>query len=392
MAPRAPRAVGVESSTSARLTGTCPCRILFVSHVSQVGGAEHSLLTLLRGLVATGAYELHAALPESDGALGTALRELGGVTLHPIPELGVLRRGLSSIARLFRGRRALARFARDLAPDLVHANTDVAMLFASGIRRGSGGPRIVWHIRDMRRLGRLGRYLRARSDARVAVSNAVAVRYGLDPSSEDRVIPNGIDLARFRPATGRAETRAELGLAPDAIVCLSIGQDVPWKRLADFRALSGEGYDRVLVTYPAPGMRTAPPLPPLPLACSGEGGRVTVLPYRADIERVYRAADIYVHPAVGEAFGRTVVEALASGLPVVAADDAGPAEIVERDRCGLLVSPGDVASLEHAVRRLAGDPDLRTALGRAARSRAAEFSAEAHVARVEALYAALLRR
>jgi glycosyltransferase involved in cell wall biosynthesis len=357
-------------------------RILFVSHVGEMGGAEHSLLTLVRGLAA-GPYEVHVALPAVGGPLSLELMRTPGVTQHPVPQLGPLRRRLLSWLRWFSGKRALRALVEELRPDIVHANTDIAMIFASGVR-AEAGPRVIWHIRDMRRLGRLGALLTECCDARVAVSSAVAERYGLDLAGRDRVIPNGIDLARFASGEGRREVRAELGIPESAIVCLAIGQDVPWKRLDDFAALSGDGYHRVLVTYPAPGSGARD-------ACRPRPG-VHVLPYREDIERLFAAADVYVHPAEAEAFGRTVVEALAAGLPVIAADDAGPAEIVEHEVNGLLVPAHDVTALEAAVRRLVGDAELRRRLGAAARERAKAFSAEAHVAQVEGLYTELLLR
>jgi glycosyltransferase involved in cell wall biosynthesis len=349
-----------------------------VSHVGALGGAEHSLLTLVTRLDPR-AWEVHLALPDCDSALGKALVGARSVALHAVPELGVLRRDFPSVRRLLAGRRALRALVSRLEPDILHANSDIAMLYASACR----GTRVVWHIRDMRRLGLVGGYLRSRSDARIAVSQSVATRYGLTLGPRDRVVANGIDLERFRPGRDRAEPRAELGIAADAIVCLAVGQDAPWKRLDDFVGLSGRGYTRVIVSYPPPG--GAPPVE----RRSSEG--LIALPYRDRIEDLYSLSDIYVHPARGEAFGRTVVEALASGLPVVCAAEGGPAEIVEHGVSGLHVAPGDTRALEDAVRRLVEDPELRARLALGARERARLYSAERHVEGIARVYVELLQ-
>src|SRR4029079_17908785 len=98
---------------------------------------------------------------------------------------------------------------------------------------------------------------------------------------------------------------------------------------------------------------------------------------------------LVVPSLVPEGFGLTVVEGMAAGLPVVAPDAGGPAEIIRHDVDGLLVPPGDTVALADALRRLAADPATRRRLGDAARSRAGDFTPEHSAARlVDALRAA----
>jgi glycosyltransferase involved in cell wall biosynthesis len=100
---------------------------------------------------------------------------------------------------------------------------------------------------------------------------------------------------------------------------------------------------------------------------------------------------VAVHASVTpEPFGQVVVEAMAAGLPVVAAAAGGPAEVVTDGVDGILVPPGDVDRLAAALRRLAGDADLRDRLGQAGRVRAAAFRPEAVAASVMELYRAVL--
>lgn len=102
------------------------------------------------------------------------------------------------------------------------------------------------------------------------------------------------------------------------------------------------------------------------------------------------AADLYVWPAVNEAFGMALLEAQASGLPVVAGASGGVAEVVAHETTGILTPPGDVAAFAAAVRRLIVDPSLRRRYGVAARHRVlAEHDLPPAAARLGAVIEAL---
>lgn len=89
------------------------------------------------------------------------------------------------------------------------------------------------------------------------------------------------------------------------------------------------------------------------------------------LRQLYRAADLFVWPAVKEAFGMALLEAQAAGLPVVAGRSPGVASIVVDGKTGILAPEGEPGALAEAVKRLLSDPDRRRALGRAASRRAA---------------------
>lgn len=93
----------------------------------------------------------------------------------------------------------------------------------------------------------------------------------------------------------------------------------------------------------------------------------------ADLDRAYASADLLVHPSRAETYGLVVTEALARGLPVIAADVGGVGEALgegaDGSRPGLLVAPGDPAALADALRAWLADADLRASLRRAARGR-----------------------
>jgi len=106
----------------------------------------------------------------------------------------------------------------------------------------------------------------------------------------------------------------------------------------------------------------------------GVADRVRFLGYQPDVGALMAAADIYCQPNTRpEPFGITFIEAMLSGLPVVATRLGGPSEIVD-DTCGLLVEPGDTVGLAGALRRLIGDKELRRRLGNAGPFRARALS------------------
>jgi glycosyltransferase involved in cell wall biosynthesis len=178
-----------------------------------------------------------------------------------------------------------------------------------------------------------------------------------------RVIPNGVDVDVFAPGS-RAEARRALGLDPERQVVLSVtnlGTGNPYKDFATIRAaverLAGEPgapFDLLIVGGDA-GIEEL-------------SGRVTIraLPYvgsQEELARLYRAADLFVHASREEVFGLAVVEALACGTPVVAAAAGGVEEILDDERCGVLVAPGRYLQLAAALRDLLADPGRRERMG-----------------------------
>jgi glycosyltransferase involved in cell wall biosynthesis len=108
---------------------------------------------------------------------------------------------------------------------------------------------------------------------------------------------------------------------------------------------------------------------------------------RADIMRAWAHCLAAVVPSIGhETFGLVALEAMAAGRPVVATAVGGLADLVVDGTTGLLVPPGDVSALRDAIQRLLSDPRRRADMGAAARRRAAEFSADMIVPRIERIY------
>jgi glycosyltransferase involved in cell wall biosynthesis len=116
----------------------------------------------------------------------------------------------------------------------------------------------------------------------------------------------------------------------------------------------------------------------LPLVVAGDGplrdrvpGALGMVPH-SQLLQLYRRAAVVACPSHREGFGVVCAEAMAHGRPVVASAVGGLLDLVEHERTGLLVEPGDVAGLRAALQRLLGDEELRARLGAAARERIGE--------------------
>jgi glycosyltransferase involved in cell wall biosynthesis len=189
--------------------------------------------------------------------------------------------------------------------------------------------------------------------------------YGIEAT----VIPHGVDLVP--PAEAAiAAARTRWGIAGRAPVALTVNQLHPRKRLDLFlRALAaardsgspvraliaGEGVERSAL-----------------IALRDDLGLADAVTFCGfvpddDLPALYAACDLYVHTGLAESFGLSVLEAAASGLPVVAVADGGPLEILHDGVTGLLVPPA-IAPIADAITALARDPDTARALGARARA------------------------
>ena len=112
---------------------------------------------------------------------------------------------------------------------------------------------------------------------------------------------------------------------------------------------------------------------------------------RADVPDVMRGLDCFALPSLAEGISNTILEAMASGLPVLATAVGGNAELVDHGSTGEIVPPSDVEALAAALVRLALDPNAAAAMGRRGRERAEQlFSLPAMVASYQGLYDRLL--
>jgi glycosyltransferase involved in cell wall biosynthesis len=254
----------------------------------------------------------------------------------------------------------------------------------------------------------IGAHLRAASSltaalhrsvgACVAVSDetcAEALDFGI---AQDRIhyIPNGVDGVRFAPPSTdvRAAARRALGFGAERVV-LYVGRLSPEKNVAGlieaWQLLAAElrGRARLVVVGDGPERdriaRAA--------ADPRSAGTIHLAGRRDDVEIHYRAADLFVLASHLEGLSNTMIEAMASGLPVVSTRVSGSSVLVEAPASGVVVDVATPGVLADALRGLLERDDLRRELGRNARRRfEARFSLDTVAARTIELYRALTTR
>jgi L-malate glycosyltransferase len=374
-------------------------RVLHVDHSSAVSGGEHSLLELLTAL--PDSVESMVACPP--GPLADQVTERGAewIALREDPNLRYFSQ-LGIAVGLGLNASAVARLARRRGVDVVHAHSLRASLTAAAARR-LGGPATVAHVRDVLPAGRLSRIVkglvRRNVDGLLAVSEYVACAFEGTHHPKTKVVHNCVDLERFSPtASTRADARARLGLGERTPVAVLVGQLTPWKgQLEAIEAVASIRDEWPEITLLIVGQVTFPnsrvydnlgyqrTLHDSALAAGGDA--IRFLGQRSDVPELLRAADVAVVPSWEEPFGRTIIEAMAAGVPVIATSVGGPPEIIEHDRDGLLVEPRNPELWAATIAELLEDPARCARLAAAGRKRAeAQFACDRHAAQVLSFY------
>jgi len=194
------------------------------------------------------------------------------------------------------------------------------------------------------------------------------------------VVSRGVDTTLFDPARRDATLRASWGVAPDDLVVSCVGRLAAEKNLdvllRAFAAIRGvEPRARLLLVGDGPmDAQLANEMPDAIFAGRRIGN---------DLAAHYASSDLFVFPSVTETFGNVTVEAMASGLPVLAFDYAAAGLLIDSGRSGVLVPFGDADAFVAAATALAADRDHRRALGRQARERACAQDWEGVITRFE---------
>ncbi len=186
--------------------------------------------------------------------------------------------------------------------------------------------------------------------------------------------PRGVDSTLFRPdRPGRAALRARLGFGPDDVVIGHVGRLAAEKNIDDLAAslnavLAARPSSRALIVGDGPARAELEEK-------LGNGAKFVGFLTGDDLADHYAAADLFAFASRTETFGNVVLEAMASGLPVVAVRAGGPVDIIREGATGFLIEP-DAMPEAHAaaVIRLVDEPELRRGMGIAARDYAEDQS------------------
>ena len=344
---------------------------------------RHFLLPLMRGARERG-HEVIGACAE--GPLLDPVRA-EGFRVVPLPPMRSLSPGEQG-----RALAALVRLLRAERPGLVHAHMPISGFLGRLAARIAGVPRVAYTCHGFlfnqpgpwtRRAASLGlEWLGGRmTDVFLTVSQEEAVdarRLGL--ARDPVAVLNGRDPARFHPdPAARARVRASLDVPEDRVVVTVVSRLVRHKGHPELAAAMREAPgaelwvvgDR-LATDRGEDIGAA-------LAAMGLGQRLRLLGYRDDVPAVLAASDIFALPSHFEGLPMSVIEAMLTGLPVVASDIRGPREQVVDGVTGLLVPPMQPPPLARGLALLSGDPALRARMGEAGRARALDLYDECRV-------------
>ncbi|MBA2510026.1 MAG: glycosyltransferase family 1 protein [Rubrobacteraceae bacterium] len=274
----------------------------------------------------------------------------------------------------------VGRTLRSFRPDLVHAVNPV-VLGAGGVyyARRYGVPLVASYHTKLTAYARhyglgfaewLGRaQLKAlHNRATVNLCNSEAdsdelLRWGV---KRVRVWPHGVDSRGFRPGRASGAWRAKLsGGNPEDKILLSVGRLAPEKDLGRLKAvLEGIPGTRLAIVGDGPARRT------LERAFAGTPTVFTGFLHGEELAAAYASSDVFLFPSTTDTLGLAMVEALASGVPVVASRSGASREVVDDGRSGLLYEAGCARSLVGSVRRLVAEPGTREAMGKVGRAAA----------------------
>lgn len=396
-----------------------PQPVLHLTTSGQTGGVERCLLSLIAGMD-RGRYA-PAVIMGSPGPLCELLAQADTpATVVALPD------ALRRLSRIHRNRGVAARIAplwhapgylrrlrqagNRAQPRLIHSHGPKMLVFSALLQRRWGVP-LVWHLHDFPAqradgseppLNRGLNWLSARVAVAIANSQAVAAAYAkrvprLAPKLS--VVPNGVPLAAFA-AGDRARFRHQHGIAPDAFVFGMVAIFAPWKGQEVFLEAARRVRERLPQArfllagddiYDTAGHGRRRGELEAQARALGLAEAVTFTGYlglQAELASAYAGLDVLIHASTRpEPFGRTLIEAMAAGIPVIAARDGGVPEIIPSDAYGVLTPPGDAGALAEAMLGLHANAGRRRALAENGRRRVGEqFSEAAISAAVSRIY------
>ena len=303
-----------------------------------------------------------------------------GVINTPVP------RSITALGGMLRSYRMLKRLGKEKKYDLVHCHSPIggAITRLAFRKARAGGTRVIYtahgfHFFEGAPLkNRLIFYpvekLCSRyTDVLITINREdyQAAKEKLNAGRVEYIPGVGIDTARFSDRADAREKRAELGIGEESRVILSVGElNENKNHRAVIKALANLNSD---VCYVVAGKGAL--LDELRSLAKelGVSDRVYLLGYREDVCALYGAADLFVHVSYREGLPVSVMEAMASGLPVVASSIRGNVDLIDENG-GALVSPDDTEGLTAAIREILSDREKQEKMGAHNREASKKYS------------------
>lgn len=338
-----------------------------------LNGGERSTLAAIDCLASLRADLEFIAFGPKNGLLAAAIADRG-IPLFPLSfhdDTGVRRPREAALAEI---RQAI----ESAEPAILHANSLSMGRLTGALGDSLSIPRVA-HLRDIIRLSNAAIADLNRNDRLIAVSQATKTYHVANGLAAERtvVVYNGVDCDVFCPRPARSELRRELGLPADANLALCIGQIGLRKGLdvtADAAVQLREEFPSL--HYLVVGERNSTKEESVEFERAfirrfdeaGMRDRLHLSGSRDDVPFLMNESDLLVHAAHQEPLGRVLLEAAASGLPIVATEVGGTGEILQNGVSAELIPPGDPHALAQAVRRLSHSADLCDRYATAARA------------------------
>lgn len=354
-----------------------PPRIIVCDVYPTLYGAQRSMLQLYERWHREGRFRVHVAY-FFDGPLSAAVVQRGiPATRLPVgPLLGSFNKKLlrlrwweypALLNDFLHVNRAVKGLLLEQGADLFHCNTDRAGLMCFLGARRARCP-MVTHMRRDTSFGWRDKVIYRHSSELIWVSRRIRDEFAQTHALRNprgRIIYNGRDLPDRNDPSSAQEIRQEFALPGDAriaLVAAGFDERKDHETLIAAAAVACRNEPRLYFLLAGDDQTTDQARITKIKQLAGVHGlqqHVQFLGHRTDVGRLMRGADILVNPAREEALGGALIEAMGYGLPCVATDVGGTAEIAPDGLCGLLVPPGEPDLMAARILELVGDAELR---------------------------------
>ena len=373
--------------------GTSPVVVCFPFVGDRLGGSSISALNLIRHLDRQ-RYQPLILMHKVDGPAAQLFAdEQLPFEPAPIPECASGTGRVGDLRFALRKSGFLARYLRHRGVGIVHTN-DGRMHATWAIASRLAGAKLLWHHRANPRAAGLRFLAPWVADRVVSVSKFSAPRPGLISAAGKCTVvhsPFATDAEPIDRAKARQAVLDEFGSAPDAHVVGFVGNLYERKR----PLLFVETIERMIARKP--GLEIAAPMfgeareggaeVTAAIERHGLGDRVRLMGFRYPPEPWIAACDVLLVPAVEEPFGRSMIEAMLLGTPLIAADSGGNPEIIRHGETGYLVPPDDPDAFALRALALLEDTDTRASIAAAARQDAvSRFGMRRHAQSIMQIY------
>lgn len=373
-------------------------RLLIIETVSTIGGGERAVLNLFPDLL--GEYSVTFAIP-APGELSQELarRGLSYLLLPSGDSYTRLRKSMKDTAHIVLNLptrvQALVRLIRSLQPSLVLLNCAPSFHWGTLACWATKRP-VVWYshntLQDQKARSAL-KLLARLSCVKTVISPSLQAATQFGSVEKSKIVRSGVDADAFRPSTHRRlEVRSQIGTPKEQFVFAVVGEVAPYKGQLAILAAAKEiapSQDFELWVVGNSRSRNESYCEELRRQ-AGEHSFVRLLGYRSDVTSILAAVDCLVIASQAETGPLVLLEALASGVPVISTPVGIASELLNDGACGYLYPAGDRVALASAMRKISGNPDSNQmgAVGRVRVSK--DYSLESHKSEVmKALDAAM---